>query len=563
MKRVGIVAAFLYVLCVSVAARAQTPSTLPLVQQSDLVPIGSARLPNIGAVDTDGFPYGGLQPTFNPARGTLYLHGYETLDKVAELNLPATWGTGPLSGLPVLSVRQPLTSVTEGKMSAINPTDPNTKLLGGLLLSGGSLFATGYSYYDGAGTQTLAIFKTSPDLSVTGEVLGPLQVGTLPARMIAGYMGPVPQAWQSLLGGPAFIGQCCLAIVNNTSSGPALFTFDPADVGVKSPVPVNPLVYYPATNPLAGWGTTNPYYNGSTQIRGVVMIEGTRTVLFVGRHGTGTFCYGPGTSNLALVGTVGTGFIEPYCYDPADAGKGTHAYPYVYQGWAYDANDFVKVRQGLMKPWEVRPYAIWHLTFPYPAAGTNLDGVAYDPATQRLFLSQAMVEGDWQSKPLIHAYQVNIPTVTPTPTPNQNCDVEWSPWSPFVSDGTRLVSSRTIVTVLTPQSGTGTACPVSPEYQYQPLPPPVIVPPAIVVRSTMTVKTCTLVLEDDPPDTSTGWGVQFYRNPGVKQGSRKTSAPYRQTAVVPAGIYLKSSVWTKTGQSTVTRGPVPAPCPTP
>jgi hypothetical protein len=77
----------------------------------------------------------------------------------------------------------------------------------------------------------------------------------------------------------------------------------------------------------------------------------------------------------------------------------------------------------------------------------------------------------------------------------------------------------------------------------------------------MTVKTCSLVLEDVPPDNTGDWSAVFYRNPGVQRESVDATPPYRQIAGVTAGTYLKSSVWTKAGQPTVTRAPVAVTCP--
>ena len=59
--------------------------------------------------------------------------------------------------------------------------------------------------------------------------------------------------------GPALTGQCCLAIISRTSYGPAVSVFDPNDLGVKNPVPDIPLLYYPASHPLADWSATSPY----------------------------------------------------------------------------------------------------------------------------------------------------------------------------------------------------------------------------------------------------------------------------------------------------------------
>jgi len=220
------------------------------------------------------------------------------------------------------------------------------------------------------------------------------------------------------LGGPALTGQCCLAIVGRTSSGPAVFVFNPTDLGAKNPIPASPLVYYPLNHPLADWGSTNPYYNGTTAIKGVVFPQGTRSILFFGRHGIGTFCYGPGTSDPTQAGKPADGGVDTYCYDPQDGSKGTHAYPYVSQVWSYDVSDLLKVKNGQMQPWSVKPYAVWSLNV--PIAGANIGGAAYDPQTGRIFVSQECTDiVGLDCLPVIHVFTVkNLTSVSLLPPTN-------------------------------------------------------------------------------------------------------------------------------------------------
>ena len=81
------------------------------------------------------------------------------------------------------------------------------------------------------------------------------------------------------------------------------------------------------------------------------------------------------------------------CMTYGDPNKGTHAWPYVYQVWAYDANDFARVAQGQSQPWGLRPYAVWQLPLPYPYANYSGLAATYDPATGRIFLSQMRSDG--------------------------------------------------------------------------------------------------------------------------------------------------------------------------
>src|SRR4029078_10931964 len=105
-------------------------------------------------------------------------------------------------------------------------------------------------------------------------------------------------------------------------------------------------------------------YGASTEINGVAVLAGTRTVLYIGRNGTGVFCYGNGTNNPGLAGTIGPD-NEKYCYDPTSTSKGQHGWPYNYQMWAYDLNDLTAVKNGTKQPWEVQPYGVWPVSVPF------------------------------------------------------------------------------------------------------------------------------------------------------------------------------------------------------
>ena len=91
---------------------------------------------------------------------------------------------------------------------------------------------------------------------------------------------------------------------------------------------------------------------------------------------------------------------------------GYNAPPYVAQVWAYNADDLVKVKTGQLQPWQVLPYAVWHLNLPF--GSTEVGGVAYDSATQRLFVTQRFGDGE---KSVIHVYKVNSGTTTSDTTP--------------------------------------------------------------------------------------------------------------------------------------------------
>ena len=219
------------------------------------------------------------------------------------------------------------------------------------------------------------------------------------AGFVAGYMGNIPSSWQSEFGGPALTGQSNIPIISRTSLGPAAFVFDPAQVGVLNPAPATKLVYYPSGHTtLGGYETANPNASQSTEITGVVFPVGSRSVLFFGRHGLGA-CYGTGAE----------------CNDPADSSKGTHGYPYVHQIWAYDANDLLAVKKGTKQPWDVFPYGVWTYDLPIQKADRRIIGAAYDPTSQRIYLSQEGADGDL---PLVQVFELQLGPVVDSAAPS-------------------------------------------------------------------------------------------------------------------------------------------------
>lgn len=365
----------------SAAGPSGPPASLPLLHQSHLTYLGAFRAP---AQDGSGRPltYGGHALSYHAATHGLFFGGHDWYQELCEIGIPATIDLSQTAG-----ILQDCVDVTEGRLGQVD--EGNVKL-GGTLAHEGRLIVSTYSYYDADGDQSVSHFASGLDLAQSGDVLGPVAVGDR-AGIVSGYMAPIPAEWQANLGGPALTGNCCLSIISRTSYGPAVSVFDPNDVGVVDPVPAAPLLEYPASHPLAEWDATGPYFNGTTNIVGVAFPPGSRSVLFFGRHGIGTFCYGTGEA----------------CNDPVHGSQGTHAYPYVHQVWAYDALDLLAVRNGDLDPWQVQPYALWQLDEMDSTGSATISGAAYDPASGRVYLTESY--GD---EPVVHVYQIEVPDAT-------------------------------------------------------------------------------------------------------------------------------------------------------
>ncbi|MEZ4895233.1 MAG: hypothetical protein R2806_00255 [Saprospiraceae bacterium] len=391
-------------------------SALPLINQDNLTYEGAFKMPT-GTWGGSRFGYGGTALAYNPANNSLFMVGHDWDQMVAEASIPDPVLASNVSELPTSTVLQPFTDVTEGMMSSVG--NGNIKV-GGLLPFNNKLFGAVYVYYDADGSQKLSHFSSSFALSQIGDAQGMYQVGdgmNVKAGYVSGYMTQIPQEWQSSLGGPAITGNCCIPIVSRTSSGPAALIFNPEDLGKVSPAPTIPLVYYPYEHPLGPWGESispsNPYFNGTTQIKGVVFPKGTRSLLFLGGSGLGEWCYG-------------TGGITGECYDPIYGSKGNHAYPYANQVFAYDVLELLQVKNGTKKPWEVKPYQTWQFILPFQTEGDLVvKGAAYDPNTQRMFISHKNADNPL----VIHVFKVTIPpdleqdTIPPTPPQNLNLTI--------------------------------------------------------------------------------------------------------------------------------------------
>ena len=377
------------------------PTQLPRLTFEDLHYAGAFRL-SAGEANGDSFASGGGLIAFNPDRNSLFVGARS--GRVAEVSVPTPVNTTDITALPFAEYLQPFADPAEGRVSEIAAEGAT---LSGLLVYQQRLYGTGLIYYDANNTQALSHFSRPLKLSERGA--GPVQrVGPSgKTGFVAGYMALVPPEWQSKLGGPAITGQCCVPIVSRTSWGPSAFAWDPAGLDQRAPVPATALVYYDSEHQTLGpWNGSNPTYGGTIQMGGLALIGGTRTALFVGRNGTGPFCYGEGTSDKSLVGqTAPDG--EKYCYDPAYSSKAQHAYPYRYQVWAYDLNEWAAVRAGTTDPWEVKPYGVWPFELPFPEPSTRVGGVAYDPSGRRMFISQFEADRDGYSyRAIIHVFKM-------------------------------------------------------------------------------------------------------------------------------------------------------------
>ncbi len=354
--------------------------------------LGAFRVPEED-IAASTFAWGGGAAGFNENNNSLFLVGHIQQQQVGEISIPTIINSLNVNDLQRAVVLQPFRDLLIQAPSPLN--DINGVYIGGLMVENDRLVGTAYLYYDGGGNTLISHFLLSSTDLALATVSGLFQVGNLGGGYVGGYIVQIPPEWQQQLGASYFTGQAAISIISRTSLGPAAFGFDINDLGVDI-APMISYVYYPIENPTLGdYESNNSFFNGTTSIVGGVFVPNTRSVLFFGSHGMGDFCYG--------------GSVE--CNDPVIPYQGTHSIGgiYAYRIWAYDVLDFIDVRNGVRQPWEIVPYAVWEFDLPFATPSREIGGVAFDPVTGRLFISQVSSDGDvnWPY-PLIHVYDLGV-----------------------------------------------------------------------------------------------------------------------------------------------------------
>ncbi len=405
-----------------------------LVHGANLTYLGSFRVPQ-GTYNNISFAYGGYGIGYYSENNSLFI-GSIYGEYIAEITIPEPVNSSDLGELNIAEVRQPWVDITEGNLNNIGaggaPCTGNRNMMGGMFVYGDRLIGTVYNYYDAGYCAELSHFYCSLDLAAEGDFQGMFRVGDSEYNvgLKADYMTTIPFDWQEHFGGaPALTGRSFGAILTRSSFGPSISTFFPDALGVIEPSPSTVLSYYPGEGANATFGTysggfdggpcsPNPYVSPKDIVAGAVFPEGTDSVLFIGNHGDGAWCY--------------------KCPEPNNpAGNGS--YPYKYMVWAYDANDLAASYTGnyvvtqedfvlnrfwtgvfpnntalptgsVVEPYNVVPYETWELQVPiYPDTSYThervVGGATLDPGTNRLYMSA--MHGD-QRRPLIHAFQLNM-----------------------------------------------------------------------------------------------------------------------------------------------------------
>jgi hypothetical protein len=355
---------------------ANDPTALPLIQSTDMTYLGHITMPSNFSQEVRGL-------AVSPDGTQLYVGQYPS--SIGRVSIPSIGGTATQVQAP--------TSIP-GDIGVCT-ADPE---IGGIVVHNNRVIVSKRCYYNGAGS-TAGQTHTAGSLSLTGFTSMTRLANITHREQATGYSGPIPPEWQTLLGGPAFTGNSLMSIITTNSVGPSFFVFDPDDVGVTTPIPSDPLMFFPYGTPMYPPYVAGEYLVAADQSNaGIAIPSGFRTAMFVHTHGTGTPCYGSGAQ----------------CSDPCGDYSGEHAFPYRRQVTLFDINELLSVKAGTKAYHEVRPYGFFTLPgmSTTNCGGVYPGGMAYDDVNRRMYVAS---EDYWQTRRL-HVFGVaGSPTPDTTP----------------------------------------------------------------------------------------------------------------------------------------------------
>ena len=299
----------------------------------------------------------------------------------------------------------------------------NTSFGGVQPVKNGKVLLSGQVYYDANNIQrrslALANWPAQPPANAYLPQRTPFRSLGDPGSqgLVSGYFCPIPEAWQGPLKGDMLMGQASLPIISRGSAGPCAASFKTADIQTHDVMPMHLLVGYPNGHemPEHPWDSieADDVYAMATQITGMAIVGDY--IVFVGSHGYGTPCYGYGTSDPAQADGV------TYCYDPSSSAKANHAYPYRIQLWWYPLADLAQVAAGTVAPWDLRP-EWFELEVPFKQLTCQVNGCAFDPTTNRLWVSVYAADGyGYEPGPVQYAWEY-LPNVQPPDPPDESLE---------------------------------------------------------------------------------------------------------------------------------------------
>ena len=402
---------------------------LPLIQICSLEYQGAFIIPSgtFGESITD---YMAGPIAFNPQTNSMFVSGFDVQGGLAEFSIPALVNSTTIADLNTATVLQDFRLILNETPDG-NPQ--NIDRITGMKYDNGKLIVNAIEFYDASAdnTHTSLVIEDASDIA-NSTISGYYELEG--AAHTAGWISPVPAIWQPLLGGNWITGNSSRYSINGRlPMGVTAFIFDPEDLkgSPSGIIPTTTLLDYDLTNPLyadyssyadANFnlievnGSTHPghTFEDADAIVGEndlwteesfvgygLIVPGTRTYLTIGASGghKSGMGYKPTQDNGNLCG-------GPCPYEASD---------YYNYYWLWDVNDLLAVKNGLLNPHDVRPYAygVFEAPFQFDLYNNSPEfhpivGGTYDPNSGLIYLTiyDGASTGAFDRIPVIAAYKL-------------------------------------------------------------------------------------------------------------------------------------------------------------
>ncbi|EHJ05138.1 hypothetical protein [Marinobacter manganoxydans] len=370
---------------------------------NDLVYEGASRIP----VSTYGESRMGFaNGTFliDSARNSLFVIGHSQHMAIAEFAIEGFSRSENLAELPMVRNVQPFSRILD-RVPSENVDSINT--ITGMHKIDGGIWVNAAQFYDGNADNTdTSFFLEDLNNLGTSEIDGYFKLE--PKVKSAGWVTEIPTPLQESLGGDLIFGFASnLPINGRNSMGPSAFSVSKENLlNSKSGdvIETNELLSFSIDNQL------HPdHYNKSLSNDLWTEVSSAYTGFIV-----------PGTNTYAVFGNSGgheSGIGYKITQDDGRLCGG--ACPYISSDiynhyWLWDVEDFVKVKQGLVAPYDVRPYEYGTLELPFEiqAAFTKprvMIAAYYDYENQDLYfmLGEAdSLQNQYESAPILLKYSI-------------------------------------------------------------------------------------------------------------------------------------------------------------
>ena len=347
---------------------------------------------------------------FNPKNNSLFVVGHAKEQGIAEFAIPKVVDSKNIAdfviGEKVLQYFTPFHNT-----SRVDTGIKKYFRVTGLALIKDKLVVNYINWYDAKGNEkdTSVVFNNASNLSES-NITGPFQLKG--AAHASGWLTRIPGYWRDKLGGSHLSGYSGGSIISRLSVGPSAFVLSPESDLLKATtgksIHTEALLDFNLKNMLydkAVYGESyknakNILYNKNLKNNLWTIVSGASYGFIVPETNTYvTFGYSGGhESGLGYKITQDNGYLCPGpCPYEAD-----DIYNYI---WLWHATDLLKVKQGLLEPYEVRPYQYGRFDTPSKA---RITGGAYDEKNNLVYLSLRRGDtlGKYKRRPLFLAYKI-------------------------------------------------------------------------------------------------------------------------------------------------------------